>query len=62
MFLEFFRHYRGEPLINVFLRVYFDVFRQNRVLIFNHKNRVRSIFLEFLKIVEDGTRARYLCF
>ena len=33
-----------------------------RVLIFTHKNRVCSIFLEFLYIVEDGNRARYLCF
>ena len=41
------------PLINVFLRVYFDVFGQcSRFLAL--KNRVRSMFLELLKIVEGG--------
>ena len=37
-------------------------FDKVRVLIFAHQNRVRSIFLECLYIVEGGNRARYLCF
>ena len=38
----------GGPLINVFLRAYFDVFRQLRFVIFAHQNTVRSMFMEFL--------------
>ena len=26
LFVGFYRHYRGGPLLNVFVRVYFDVF------------------------------------
>ena len=33
-----------------------------RVLIFAHKNRVRSFYFEFLSIVDGCNRARYLCF
>ena len=38
----------GGLLITVFLKVYFDVFRQVRVIILAHQTRVRSVFLEFL--------------
>ena len=37
------------------MRGYFDVFDKIRVLIFAHQNRVRSIFLKFLYIVEGVT-------
>ena len=39
---------------NVFMRVYFDVFQEKCVLIIAHKKRFRSMFLEFLYIVEGG--------
>ena len=41
-------------LLNMFLRAYFNVFQKNRVLIIAHKKRFRSMFLEFLYIVEGG--------
>ena len=44
----------GGTLINVYLRVYFDVFQQSSRCNMRHKNRVRSMFLEFLLIVEGG--------
>ena len=34
--------------------VYFDVIKKNRDLISAHKKRVRSMFFEFLYIVEGG--------
>ena len=42
----------GGALINVFLRVCLTFFDKNRVLIFTHERRVRSMFFEFLEIVE----------
>ena len=42
------------PLINVFLRVNFDVFRQSSRYNLRPSNRVRSMFLKFLLIVEGG--------
>ena len=62
MFFEFL-YIVGGTLINVFLRVSFDVCRQSSLLIFPHQNGVRSMFFEFLYIVEGegGNRARYLC-
>ena len=41
--------------------LFLTFFDKVSVLIFAHPNRVRSIFLEFLEIVEGGNRARYLC-
>ena len=37
-------------------------FGKVRVLIFSYKNRIGSIFLEFLEIVECSNRAHYLRF
>ena len=61
-FQGFYMRYRGEPLINVFLRSILTFFVKARVLIYNQKNRLRSIFLELLQIVEGSDLAGYLCF
>ena len=37
-------------------------FDKVRDLILPHRNRVRSMFLEILEIVEGGDQACYLCF
>ena len=51
-FWSFYRHYRGGgPLINVFLRVYFDVFR--RSLRFNFRASKQSSFYIFGVIVDS---------
>ena len=51
MFLDFFfLIVEGESLVNVFVRVFDKVC----VLIFANQNRLRSMFLGFLYIVEGG--------
>ena len=54
MFLEFLESVEGGPLVNIFLRVYFDDFEKVCVLIYAHQNRVCSMFMVFLEIVEGG--------
>ena len=53
-FWSFYRHYRGGPLINVFLRVYFDVFRQSSR--FNFRPSKQSSFYVFGVFVHSRGR------
>ena len=48
LWMNFTLSWWGGSLINVSLRVYFDVFGQSSRFNFTHQNRVRSMFLEFL--------------
>ena len=50
-FWSFYRHYMGRPLINVFLRVYFDVFRQCSR--FNFRQSKQSSFYIFGVFVDS---------